>query len=668
MGNVTFSWESLLSTDAPKGCSLKAALFTTYDRAEERFLAEHLLPFLLRLCREPGGEGAERQYFLLELDRRLKQLHDRLVVVSSTTREEPGESIEAESGTYGWIWRSIRQLTVGSRDKAVQHAKLWLLHWGAADDNGVEYLELVVSSANLTTAAFRGQLQGVWRACMELHPQRSEVRLGRWGILPEFLRELGNSAGDDTSMAPFVQLLARADCPGGVAFLASVPGTWSREKLRRTPWGDAGLREIIPRGRGTASVSILSPFVGSWNPESLRCWCARFEGSPDRLHLIWIDKNHPWAKWWIMPKSSLTALSAVGAALLHLRYEPDDDECTSLFHADHRPADNRWSHAKVYSFKRGKSCRLLLTSANFSQAAWGSQTRKGELTIENFELGVCVERGAWPFENLEAFEDEKCAATVSQLPSRGTGFIAWARASWNGKKVVIECRCDSSQDLQGQVKSSDGKGTPIGNWTVGADTRLRSARVQWVDKKQPPSVAHLTCKNGTLSVAVFDERPPIDREHAVPPEVDENICQTMKDELLFEQYGGKVATDVEEEEPTDYSQKPDDSIPPLPASADSEEESEETASKRSDSYAVPEFVLAQRHLRVVDNWADQVKRAAKRGTEAFERQVLQRDGEVLIEAFERQAIRDSKKVPARAIGAKLSAEELRLRLKHFLEE
>src|SRR5579863_7808569 len=145
MGNVTFSWESLLGTDAPKGCSLKAALFTTYDRAEERFLAEHLLPFLLRLCREPGGEGAERQYFLLELDRRLKQLHDRLVVVSSTTREEPGESIEAESGTYGWIWRSIRQLTVGSRDKAVQHAKLWLLHWGAADDNGVEYLELVVS-------------------------------------------------------------------------------------------------------------------------------------------------------------------------------------------------------------------------------------------------------------------------------------------------------------------------------------------------------------------------------------------------------------------------------------------------------------------------------------------------------------------------------------------
>jgi hypothetical protein len=309
----------------------------------------------------------------------------------------------------------------------------------------------------------------------------------------------------------------------------------------------------------------------------------------------------------------------------------------------------------------------LLTSANFSQAAWGSQSRNGELTIENFELGVCVEQGAWPFENLEAFEDEKRAATVSQLPSRGTALIAWARASWNGKKVVIECRCGANQDLKGQVRSSDGKSAQVGSWTVGAGTRIRSARVQWTDKKQPPSVAQLICRNETLSLAVFDERPPIDREYAVPPEVDENIGQTMKDELLFEQYGGKVATDVEEEEQTAGGQKPDELILAIPDSTDSEEESEETAVGRSDSYAVPEFVLAQRHLRVVDNWADHVKRATKGRTEAFERQVLLRDGELLIEAFERQAIRDSKKLPAKAIGAKLSAEELTLRLKHFPE-
>ena len=110
MASAEFGWESLLHTDAPQGCSLKAALFTTYDRADDRLLVEHLLPLLLKLSREPDGEGAERQYFLLELDGRLKRLHDRLLVVSSTAREEPGDADEEDSGTYGWIWRSIRRL------------------------------------------------------------------------------------------------------------------------------------------------------------------------------------------------------------------------------------------------------------------------------------------------------------------------------------------------------------------------------------------------------------------------------------------------------------------------------------------------------------------------------------------------------------------------------
>src|SRR5262249_7131383 len=162
---------------------------------------------------------------LLELNRRLTQLHGNLVVVSSTVREEPVDAEEGQSATYGWIWRSIRHLTVGIRGRAVQHAKLWLLHWGAVDNDGVEYLEIVVSSSNLTRAAFRVQIQAAWRACIELHPQRSEKRLKGWGLLPDFLRELAASAGDQNRLEPFVELLARGDCPGGVTFVASVPGT-----------------------------------------------------------------------------------------------------------------------------------------------------------------------------------------------------------------------------------------------------------------------------------------------------------------------------------------------------------------------------------------------------------------------------------------------------------
>ena len=68
MSHEEVSWESLLCTNSPRGAPLKAALLTTYDRAEERLLVEHFLPVLLKLDRRPGGDGSENKYFLLELE------------------------------------------------------------------------------------------------------------------------------------------------------------------------------------------------------------------------------------------------------------------------------------------------------------------------------------------------------------------------------------------------------------------------------------------------------------------------------------------------------------------------------------------------------------------------------------------------------------------------
>jgi hypothetical protein len=662
MSSSEFGWESLLCTDAA-GRSLKAALFTTYDRADERLLAEHLLPLLLNLSREPQGEGTERQYFLVELHERLKQLHDKLVIVSSTAREEPEDpqnSGDGESRAYPWIWRSIRSLTVGRRSKAVQHAKLWLLHWGANDTDTAEHLEIVVSSANLTYAAFKGQMQAAWRARIELRSQRSEVRLRGWGILPDFLRKLAESAGDDGRLTPFVELLARADCPEGVKFVASVPGTYSRRELRSMPWGAAGLAEIVPPGRGAVSISILSPFVGSWAPDALSRWFDRFEGLGTSLKLVWIDQNHPWARRWVLPKTSLGVLTGAGARLLRLRHDPEQYNATDCFHEEHRPADDRWSHAKLYSLRRGNARRLLVTSANFSQAAWGSEGRNGDLTIENFEMGVCVEQGTWPFENVGMFGDVASAATVSDLPTRGTALIAWARAAWDGKNVNVNCRCESSGEIKGEITSGR-KPVPINRWTVESGSTLRSACVPWADTGPPPSLVMLVCGHHTMSVAVFDERPLAERQDTLPPEVDKELGQIIRDELLFEQYGGQIADDGEDQYAA--ASGPDDLEPGT--SAPTEEESEDAAAIHMESYAVPAFVAARKHLRVVDNWADQVKREVKRSTGNVERQMLQRDGELLAEAFHRQAARDEKQSPAQAIGARLAAEELALRLERF---
>jgi hypothetical protein len=655
MTDSEFAWQSLLHTDAPPACPLKAALFTTYDRADECLLAEHLLPLLLKLSREPDGEGTERQYFLLELDQRLKHLHDRLIVVSSTSREEPADAEEAESGTYEWIWRSIRHLTVGSKGKAVQHAKLWLLHWGAADADGVEYLELVVSSANLTRAAFRGQLQAAWRVCLALHPHRSKARLDSWGILPDFLRELATSAGDDGHFTPFIELLARGDCPNGISFVASIPGTHSRQELRRTAWGAAGLREIAPSGRGTVSVAILAPFVGSWGADAISRWCAAFDGSPDRLTLVWIDQSHPWARAekWLLPESTLKTLEKLDATLLKLRHSPDEWEETDAFHDEHRLADDRWSHAKVYSLTRGNSRRLLVTSANFSPAAWGKQTDVDGLAIENFELGVCIEQAAWPLDDLQPFASVDDVATVTDLPSRGSALILWARAIWDGNAVAIDCRCEAGRELVGEVQSC-GMSLPVTKWTVDADGRCRSAHVLWADSKQLPMLVQLACEEEMVRVPIFDGRSARDREDTIPPEVDENVAQSLRDELLFELYGGRVAADAEGER----RHQGEDELG---------QDDVQDGTGRTDSYAVPKFVLARRHLSIVDNWADQVNRAAVSGTGEFERHVLRRDGELLVEAFKRQVDRDSKKGAACAIGARLAAEELSLRLKRFEE-
>jgi hypothetical protein len=655
MNSTEFGWQSLLDTNVPAACPLKAALLTTYDRADERLLAEHLLPLLLKLSREPDGEGAERQYFLLELDQRLKHLHDHLFVVSSTSREEPANEEDGESGTYGWIWRSMRHFTVGSRGRAVQHAKLWLLHWGAADASSPEHLELVVSSANLTGAAFRGQLQAAWRGCIELHPERSNERLRGWGILPDFVRELAASAGETGRLDPFLELLARADCPKGVSFVASVPGTYSRQTLRRTPWGAAGLRELAPSGRGTVSVAVLAPFVGSWSAEALKRWCATFEGAPDRISLVWIDQNHPWARAakWVLPEVTLETLIKLDATLVQLRHSPDQRDETDAFHDEHRLGDDRWSHAKVYSLTRGKSRRLLVTSANFSPAAWGRQTADGGVAIENFELGVCIEQAMWPFDDLEPFENARNASTVSQPPSRDAAFILWARAVWNGSTVAIDCRCEAGREPAGAVQNS-GTSVRVSEWTVDADGRCRSAHVPWADSKPPPMLIRLTCEHETVCVPVFDGRPSLDRERTIPPEVDEDAAQSMRDELLFELYGGRVAGDAGGEESPPGDDQPD-------------QDDGKDGAGHTDSYSVPSFVLARWHLGVVDSWADQVKHAAMRGTGDFERHVLRRDGELLIEAFKRQADRDNKKGAACAIGARLAAEELSLRLQHFQE-
>lgn len=645
-------WESLIQSDAPANSSLKAALFTTYDRPDERFLVENLLPELLKLNRAPVSEGSERKYFLVELDERLKssRLHGKIVIVSSTSREIGDDAAgdnEDSRDLYGWIWRSIRHRTVGSTGHAVQHAKLWLLHWESSDEDSdeksySEFLEIVVTSANLTRAAFTGQIQTAWRTLVKLDSQ--EPRRD-WGVLPAFLRELAKSAGDENQIDSFIKLLARADCPKDATFVASIPGTHS-QTLRQTAWGIAGLREIAPPGRGRVSVSVLSPFVGSWCEKSLQAWCDAFDGTPNKVNLLWVSKAHSWAENWVLPQCALQTFKTQGSTLIQLLDETADaKESTSPFHDEHDlQHDKRWSHAKLYFFTREKSRRMLLTSANFSPAAWGRKNANGDLFIENFELGVCITQPDWPFDELDEFQDWEAVATASESMPRVATLITWAQAAWDGKQVVVECRCDSKEQLKATIRGS--KSSREATFEAKADPHRIDASVPWTDQKDIPAWAELTCEAQTerVRVPIFDARPSFqERADRAPPELDPGELEAMRDALLFEQYGGHVAGDER-----DVSQN------------GQEASSENLVDSRgmTESYDVPAFVAARWNFDIVDNWVSQWEQPASES----DRQALHDDGLRLIEAFRRQQKRDEQHGSDSAISAKLAAEELGIRI------
>ncbi len=669
MTERALGWDTLLDTNAPAGCSLKAALLSTYKRPDQRFVVEHLLPKLLRLNREANCDGLERQYFFLELQQRLHWLHGRLVVISSSL--QPTEE-DADSDVYPWIWRFVRHLPVGKQIQAVQHAKLWILHWGADEGEATEYLEVVVSSANLTAAAFKQQIQAAWRVCLPLAPKSSAARLTGWGLLPDFLHELGASCKDAAAVKPFVNLLARAECPERTQFVASVPGSHSPQTLQKTPWGAAGLKAIIPSGRGTVKTSVLAPYVGSWNGGSLRQWCAYFEGKPKEIELIWIDKEHPWSrdKRWILPRKSLDSLAAENATVLHLRFDRDSGSEAITFHEEHKWQDPRWSHAKAYQFRRGKSRRLLITSANFSCAAWGALDKEGRLNIDNFELGVCIEQNDWPFNDLEAFEDLSQIETVSGSFFRPTSAILWATASWDGKAVLVECRVDKADAvISGEVQIGDRR-LAISGWKSGKQTQLKTASVQWKVAKAPPQFAVLSCRDTTLEVPIFDERPRKDRMLTPAHEVDKDLAEQLQDELLFEQYGGRPT----KEEPFSAESVTGKAVGPAAAADDTAAiapidpvDDSERLGGHGDSFGVPAFERARRYLQIVDTWASRVFELQNKAHADFERRMLREDGEQLIAAFGRQTKRDEGSGKAMTLGSRLAAEELELRLNYVRE-
>ena len=128
----------------------------------------------------------------------------------------------------------------------------------------------------------------------------------------------------------------------------------------------------------------------------------------------------------------------------------------------------------------------------------------------------------------------------------------------------------------------------------------------------------------------------------------------------FEQYGGHLAPDSIDGGADAGGADQTEGSPVGGPSPDAEQDDSASA---SDSYAVVAFEQARTSMTVVDTWASRIARVQAHSESARDRQLLYEDGQALLAAFERQVGRLEPTSTSTAIGPRLAAEELRLRLR-----
>lgn len=613
------SWKDVLPAPPPGG-SLREAWLTSFEQPDARLLVEHLLPSLLGTSHSLSQEIQERTLFFGEMSTALEALHGRLTAISSSRRAT------REDSPYPWLWRYVSHFIVGAKSRAVQHAKLWAFHWKV---DGEERLELYVSSTNLTTSAFKDQIQAGWQVCLPLRGRANQRTRRTWGSLVPFLDALGVSAGDTaaTRIQRLVTLLGRVECPADVTFVASIPGQTSAARQ---------LKQFK-----ASEIHVLTPTIGEWNGRTLSTWSKDVGVHLSKVHLKWISTEHPWAAKpdrtlstnakvslafpsssksaarsnWVLSTNANATLAANGVQVECLSSE-------ARFTEQHRDADSRWSHAKLYLLRSRRKRRLLVTSANWSPSAWGA----GNTSPRNFELGVVFESEWTDIETFgEPFEPPNTVPfCVDPTDSDRMSALEWVEASWDGTRVLLRAR---SSDLDTPVTALV---TITGRSEKSLSLVAGVASTPWKESAHPPLTAQFIQGTETLIVNILDLRSPIEFVKTPLPEVDPALARALREAFLLERYGGPVV---------DLEALPDlGGVPRLPR-----------IGAPAADYSVQAWIEARAAFSVIDKWRVALKEAAG---DSMLLQRVQLDGKELRALYAGRA----------GVAGELVAEELGWRL------
>lgn len=621
--NTNPLWTSLYSSPCDYDTGpLKAAIFTTFEPPDATFLAEDFLPEILRLDRRLSDDSNE--YFWAELYDKLKR--SNIAIISSFGKEI--------SNSYREIWRYIKKYSTGCDNKAIQHAKLWLIHREGIDNNGFGTLEMHVSSSNLTKSAFEKQIQSAWRIVIPLSGERKDSNRESWGILPHFLEELSRSCGNCELIDYFQDLLEKAKAPNDVTFLASVPGTHSRKK----PWGSHGLSKLKLSKRGKPKIRVLVPYVGNMTQKDLEYWTGEIDGKPDDLTLLWIDKNPTWGINWKMQTKTFKNLYDNHVKIVKFN---------SIVHVEQKlEEDKRWSHSKIYEIQKGNSKKIIIiTSANFSPSAWGKRVKNG-IQINNFEFGVAMtisKKSNWSLiEKSDGLLKQKDAYLSDDLKEAPDNGLVWASAEWDGNKINVKARMNPNNEH------------PNRNIIIFCEKNLRikiSKRWrkegnlwEWSTKWGPnqngiPNYISIKYNSQTSKIPLIDSRQYEEKELDPIPDVNPEMALDLKYSLLFERYGGQFVNDIDE----------------IPEYGDSERRNSHDVQNNGindyeGDYSLSWLVQARKWFVIVDNWTK------KYNTPSNE---IETDGKNFIQYFRSQRT-DNIGISK---AAKVVAEEFDMRIK-----
>jgi hypothetical protein len=246
-------------------------------------------------------------------------------------------------------------------------------------------------------------------------------------------------------------------------------------------------------------------------------------------------------------------------------------------------------------------------------------------------LGVCLEKAAWPLGALPEFANPSDIAVSDEIQKMADSDIQWASATWDGERVTVECKYSGASKLTVEIRGGS-RVRACTRWGKGRDACV-SALMAWRECDEPPVSAVLACSTAQLCIPVADLRSAGEIDIAALDAFDPDELQRIRDDLLLEQYGG-----LGDDDPAGQQ-----SI----GNVDAKKLRTGDKPVASTDYAIWPMTLARRHLDVVDAWT------ATRGT--------RRDADLLAAAFERRACTDAQDDACVGIGARMAAEELRLR-------